>query len=216
MPSLAALSCGWHRIHAAAGDATDEIGLLMVPDENVHGVISDVDDTILVTEVGSKRRMLINTLLRNPLQRKVVPHAATAYRALLARNPRPAAAPMFYLSATPRQLHLVLQAFLDHNGFPPGVLVTKRITNDQTTEPLLDQVAYKTARIEQILKRVPHVTFTLIGDDTESDPEIFASIQERYPQRIGSIWIRGINSDLQRVRLPNQGSFADLLLGARD
>jgi phosphatidate phosphatase APP1 len=211
MHNIAAIPCGWHRIHTVAGDATDEIGLLLVPPENVHGIISDVDDTILITHVSSKRLMLMNTFLRNPLQRQVVPGIANAYRAMLAKNPRPAAAPMFYLSATPRQLHLALQAILDHNGMPPGVLITKRITNDASSEPLLDQLVYKTAKIEQILARVPHVTFTLIGDDAERDPEVFAAIREHHPSRIGSIWIRHVHPDPQRPRLPGQGDLTELI-----
>jgi phosphatidate phosphatase APP1 len=211
MHNLAAIPSGWHRIHAAAGDATDEIGLLLVPPENAHGVISDVDDTILITQVSSKRLMLINTFLRNPTQREVVPGIAAAYRALLAKNPMPAAAPMFYLSATPRQLHLPLQAILDRNGMPPGVLITKLITNDATSEPLLDQLAYKTAKIEQILARVPHARFTLIGDDAERDPEVFAAIRDRHPSRIDAIWIRRVHPDPERPRLPGQGNLTDLL-----
>lgn len=210
LENLAGLAPGWHRMHAESGDATDEIGLLLVPRENVHGVISDVDDTLLISEVTRKRQLLVNTLLRNPLQRLVVPGIAQLYQALLARNPHPSCAPMFYLSATPRQLHLPLQAALDHNGLPKGVLITKRITNDRTSESL-NQFAYKFAEIAEILEYVPQARFTLIGDDGEHDPEVFESIREHYPERIDSIWIRHVRPIDQRSSVPHQGNLAELI-----
>jgi phosphatidate phosphatase APP1 len=208
--NLAALPPGWHRIHAEAGDAQDEIGLLLVPPENVYGVISDVDDTLLISQVTRKWQLLINTLLRNPLQRLVVPGIAHLYRSLLERNPQPHCAPMFYLSATPRQLHLPLQAILDHNDLPKGVLVTKRVTNDRSSESL-NQFVYKFAKIEEILELVPHARFVLIGDDGEHDPEVFESVREYYPDRIEAIWIRRVHPDPARPRIAHQGDLADLL-----
>ena len=209
--NLAALPAGWHRFRASAGDADDEAGLLLVPPENTHGIVSDVDDTILVTEVGSKRRMLSNTLLHNPLQRRIFPGMPQLYRRLAALNPVAAAAPVFYLSATPRQLHLPLQAILEHNQLPRGVLITKRVTGDATSEPVRDQFAYKTRKIEQLLERLPHVTFTLIGDDAERDPDIFAAIRKQHPTRIAAVWVRRVNAHPHLAVRPDQGDLAALL-----
>jgi phosphatidate phosphatase APP1 len=202
---------GWHRIGGKIEGSSSETGLLIVPPGNVSGLISDFDDTIIVTEVNSTRRMLANTLLRNPLQRQAVPGTAALYRELAARNPLPEAAPIFYLSASPRQLHFAIETFLGHNGFPPGILVTKRVTNDDTSEPLLDQIAYKTAKIEEILARLPQVQFTLIGDDGESDPEVYEAIRAKYPDRIDAIWIRRVNSDPKRAVFASQGDLQELL-----
>jgi phosphatidate phosphatase APP1 len=155
--------------------------------------------------------MLINILMRNPLQRLVVDGIAALYRRLTHANPFPAAAPFFYLSATPRQLHLPMQAVLEHNGLPKGVLITKRVTGDATSEPVRDQFAYKTRKIEFILERLPHVNFTLIGDDGEKDPEVFHSIAARFPERIRDIWIRRVHRDSIRARFENQRDLSELL-----
>ncbi len=208
---LEALPSGWHQIGGQVQASGTETGLLVVPLANVHGLISDLDDTILVSDVNSTRRMLANTLLRNPLQREAVPGAAQLYHQLAARNPDAASAPIFYLSASPRQLHFSIETFLAHNGFPRGVLITKRVTNDETREPLRDQAAYKTARIEQILARVPHARFTLIGDDGERDPEIYGEIRRFHPDRIEAVWIRRVNPDPRRPKLADQGDLAMLL-----
>jgi phosphatidate phosphatase APP1 len=211
LTDLVGLAPGWHRIGGQVGESSTESGLLVVPETNALGLISDLDDTILVTEVNSTRRMLANSLLRNPLQRQAVPGTAALYHRLAARNPNPAAAPIFYLSASPRQLHFALETFLGHNGFPPGVLITKRVTNDDTSEPLSDQVAYKTAKIEEILARVPGARFTLIGDDGERDPEIYDGIRNAHPDRIEAIWIRRVNPDPKRPMLADQGDLDTLL-----
>lgn len=214
LADLSALTPGWHQIGGEVAGSSTEAGLLVVPDANSHGLISDIDDTILVTEVTSTRRMLANTLLRNPMQREAVPGTAALYRELAAKNADAAAAPVFYLSASPRQLHFSIETFLAYNGFPRGVLITKRVTNDETSEPLFDQTGYKKARVEEILARVPHSRFTLIGDDGEHDPEIYEEIRRLYPERIEAIWIRRVHPDPERPQLAGQGDLAALLDGS--
>jgi len=208
---LDALPPGWHVVTAATADASGLGELLIVPPGNVHGLISDVDDTIQITEVNDRSRLLANTFLKNALQRTVVPGVGGFYAELAARNELPSAAPIIYLSASPRQLHAGISQFIAHNQLPRGVLITKRITNDATSEPLLDQYAYKTAKLMQLLTLLPHVSFTLIGDDGESDPEIFAAIQRQYPNRVAAIWIRRVNPDTRRPRIEQQGDLSEQL-----
>jgi phosphatidate phosphatase APP1 len=206
-----ALPPGWHAVNAKSGDASGDSRLLIAQSTNTHGIVSDVDDTIQVTEVNSTTRMLANTLLQNPMQRQPVAGAADFYRELASANPAPDATPIFYLSASPRQLHEPLELFLKHHAFPTGVLITKRVTNDSTSDPIKDQFAYKTAKLEEIFTRLPTVRFTLIGDDGEADPEIFQALRERFPDRVAAIWIRRVNPDPKRARLPNQGNLNERL-----
>lgn len=166
---------------------------LVVPPGNVLGIISDIDDTVLVTEVGSTYLMLRNTFLRNPLQREAVPGMVALYARTLAANPRPEAAPLFFVSSSPDALHGYLEDFLDASGFARSVLVTRRLSLEGDGDPL-DPVLYKSGRIAQILERLPDVRFVLVGDDGESDPEIYAAIRERYPERIADVWIRRVAS----------------------
>ena len=198
---------GWHEVGATSGETRGSGRLLLVAPDITHGVISDFDDTVVVSEVNSKQRLLKNSLLRNFMQREAVPGAPQLYTRLA--NERPTA--MFYLSASPRQLQGSIQSFLDHNGFPPGVLITKKVTNDSSSEPLHDQVAYKTEKLVDLFERLPHIRFTLIGDDGEHDPEIYDALRTRYPDRVEAIWIRRVHPDPNRVRLENQGDLDDLL-----
>lgn len=207
----ATLAPGWHEIQAEGGKTSAVGQLLVVPPENRLGLISDLDDTILVSEVTDKRRLLANTFLKNAAQRQAVPGMAALYTKVMAHNPLPATAPLFYLSASPRQMHEAIADFLGRNAFPPGVLITKRITNDFSSEPRLDQFAYKTAKIEEIFARLPWVRFVLVGDDGERDPEIYDWVRQRYPERVADIWIRRVSPDPQRHRPPQQKNLADIL-----
>ncbi len=208
-----ALTAGWHEIAAGSRHGTGHGRLLVVPQANRLGMISDLDDTILVSEVTSKPRLLANSFLKNPTQRQAVPGMAALYARTLAANPQPASAPLFYLSASPRQLHEPIDEFLDGNGFPAGVLITKRVTDDASSDPLFDQFAYKTRQIEAILERLPWVRFILVGDDGERDPEIYDWVRRRHPERVAEIWIRRVRGDGGAPLPPGQKALATVLAG---
>lgn len=205
------LASGWHELRAEGGKTSAQGRLLVVPPENRLGLISDLDDTILISEVTNKRRLLANTFLKNATQRQAVPGMAELYGRVMAHNPQPAAAPLFYLSASPRQMHDAISEFLGRNAFPPGVLITKRVSNDHSSEPLLDQFNYKIHKIEEIFARLPWVRFVLVGDDGERDPEIYDWVREHYPERVVDIWIRHVSTDPKRHRPPHQKNLAEVL-----
>jgi phosphatidate phosphatase APP1 len=91
------------------------------------------------------------------------------------------------------------------------VLITKRVTDDRSSEPLIDQFAYKTQKIEDILARLPLVRFVLVGDDGERDPEVYDWVRARHPDRIEAIWIRRVHPDAKRPRIAGQRDLTDVL-----
>jgi phosphatidate phosphatase APP1 len=209
------LTPGWHRVQAEGGKTSAVGQLLVVPPENQLGLISDLDDTILISEVTNKRRLLANTFLKNSAQRQAVPGMAALYTRVMAHNPQPAAVPLFYLSASPRQMQDAIADFLGRNAFPPGVLITKRITNDLSSEPRLDQFGYKIRKVVEIFDRLPWVRFVLVGDDGERDPETYDWLRQHYPERVADIWIRHVSPDPLRHRPPHQKNLA-VVLAAED
>ena len=198
------LTYGWHTVTAQGTTATGHGKLLIASPHNPVGIISDLDDTIMISDVLRKHTLLENTLLKNPQQRQAVPGVAALYNTLTQRNPTPESTALFYLSASPRQLHDNITDFLRLNHFPKGVLITRKIGLDGTSDPLIDTFTYKTEKISQILDLIPETKFILAGDDGEKDPEIYNWIWQRYPDRIEAIWIRRVHPDPQRQRFPNQ------------
>lgn len=194
------VATGWRPVLVeVAGDpARTEARLLVVPDGETLGIISDVDDTVLVTEVGDRSRMLAHTFLENPLQRQPFAGAAALYRSIVARNALPAAAPVIYLTGSPRQLLPAIRAFLEHNGFPAGPVIGRKVTDGDGGDPLVDQERYKLERIEAILEDLPDARFVLSGDDGERDPEVYRQVRERHPKRIEAVYIRRASGDPTR------------------
>jgi hypothetical protein len=152
-------------------------------------VISDIDDTIKITEVTNLGATVRNTFLE-PF--RPVPGMADLYKKWEQAN-----ANFFYVSASPWQLYLPLAEFVRSNGFPAGVFGMKlfRLKDSTITSILEDPEKYKPGGIEPILKRFPKRHFVLVGDSGERDPEIYAQLARRYPQQIARILIRNVTRE---------------------
>ncbi len=203
---------GWHAIESDPSRSSDA-GLLVVDPRNRRGLISDLDDTIVVSEVLEKRTLLKNSLVVAPESREAVPGMAELYRRLLAEpaNPAPESAAMFYVSASPRQLTDNLRAFLRAKGFPRGVLRLKELSAASEDSLTGDQRAYKRRVLREILRAYPEVRFALFGDDGVQDPEIYAELQREFPAQIEGVWIRRVHPDAERPRFAGQADLRELL-----
>ncbi|WP_148714042.1 phosphatase domain-containing protein [Chitinolyticbacter meiyuanensis] len=199
------LAPGWHAM-SSIPPASSTARLLVPHPDNRIGIISDVDDTLVVSQVNAKSSLLRNSLMRPAEGRQAFAGTAELYTRIAASNPQPATMAVFYLSASPRQFTDNLRRFLAAQAFPQGVLLTKRWGEGSLT----DQRSYKTARLEAVLAALPKVRFYLFGDDGEQDPEIYDQLRQRYPDRIAGIWIRRVNPNPARPRLPDQGDLGAL------
>ncbi|MEO8153375.1 MAG: phosphatase domain-containing protein [Rhizobacter sp.] len=203
------LAPGWHEITSTPIASTPAHWLVHDP-RNQLGVISDIDDTILITDVNHTGQLLRNSLAVPPDERKAVPRMAALYHAWAKKNANPEATPVFYVSASPRQLSDGTRRFLKRNGFPQGVLQLKEVSS-QSRDPLTDQQGYKVRRITAVLKAFPDVRFVLFGDDGERDPESYAQVSALFPNQIVGVWIRRVNPDPARARIAGQQDTDELL-----
>ena len=162
------------------------------------GVISDLDDTVISTEVTSKLKMFVNTALRNEYTRTPFAGVAAFYKALQKGASGGENNPIFYVSSSPWNLYPLLSEFLRINRIPLGPLFLKDFGN-QTLFDSANHASHKIENIERILSVYPHLPFVLIGDSGEKDPEIYAEIVSKYPNSIRVIYIRNINLDAARV-----------------
>ena len=203
------LKPGWHDITTEPAPSSPA-GLLVVDPANRFGIISDLDDTILVSDVLKKKTLFTNSLAVPAGNREPVTGMADLYRRLLKQNPAPESSAVFYVSASPRQLTDNLRTFLNLNGFPRGVLHLKEIS-EASDESLLDQRDYKRRSIEAVFAAYPAVRFALFGDDGEKDPEIYAELQAKFPAQIEGVWIRRVDPNPARAKFPGQKDVAGLL-----
>ena len=184
------LSAGWHEIQLRLdGAGVAETGMVLVPSPDAEfGVISDLDDTVIQSDVTRKFRMMVTLALSNAHTRKPFRGVAAFYRALhCGRNP------FFYVSNNPRNLYAPLVEFLHHQQLPAGPLLLRdyglRMNKD-----------HKVSAIEDILATYPALRFILIGDSGEQDPEIYTAILSRSPERVRVIYIRSVDRSPTRLQ----------------
>lgn len=183
------------------GDARRFSGRVQLVGPQGVMVVSDIDDTIKVTEVLDRRAMIRNTFYR-PF--RAVPGMAAVYRRWAGQG-----AVLFYLSASPWQLWPALQAFMQKAGFPRGAVRLRRfrVKDGSLVDFLGSSADYKTATIRKLLARFPERQLVLVGDAGERDPEIYGRIARAHPERIRRVFIRSLpGADVSDERL--QRAFA--------
>lgn len=153
-------------------------------------VISDLDDTIKISNVRKRDELLRNTFSR-PF--KVVPGMADAYKAWS----KTTNVTFHYVSASPSQLRAPIAQFLEENQFPAGsVHLSVFDWRKQLSQKHGSLAAgYKPGVIEPILKQFPQRRFVLVGDSGELDPEIYGEIARKFPAQIHRIFIRDVTND---------------------
>jgi len=161
---------------------------LLVPASGLS-VISDIDDTVKITDVRNQQEVLLNTFLR-PF--KAVPGMAERYQNL-ARDPQTR---FHYLSSSPIQLLPALADFLRDAGFPPGSMHLRESTTWRTVIPGNGESrAHKLAAIERLLEDFPLRRFLLIGDSGDLDPEIYGEVARTRPERVEGVVIRDVTGE---------------------
>jgi phosphatidate phosphatase APP1 len=156
-------------------------------------VISDIDDTIVWTHVGDRRRMLWTLARSNAATRKPLDGVAALYRALHDGSEGDEANPIFYVSSGPWNLYPPLIDFLRINGLPRGPVFLKDWGRHSVYE-WRDHGTHKLASIREIMAAFAHLPFVLIGDSGEQDPEIYLRVVREFPGRIASIYIRSVSA----------------------
>jgi len=169
---------------ASAEDEPPGDGFIHLVESTGSSVISDIDDTVKVTNVADRRELLRNTLLR---EFAAVPGMPDVYRRW-----RDGGTVFHYVSASPWQLSRCLCGFLDDVGLPAGSMHLKLFRLKDTT-PLGRFPSRKRSKrraIEDIMRDFPGRRFVLVGDSGELDPEVYASVARRRGPQVAGIAIR--------------------------
>ncbi len=189
---------GWLSFRAVSDDHIGTGRVRLIPPRGVS-VISDVDDTIKVTEIPSgEEAVLNNTFFRDF---RATPCMAEYYTAMNSDTA------FHYVSGGPWQMYQPLSEFLfsGDGGFPEGSFHMKDVrTNPFESESYADiwallasgsqQATFdqKVRQIRTLLDQFPERTFILIGDSGEKDPEVFAEIRSVHEQQIQAVYIRDV------------------------
>jgi phosphatidate phosphatase APP1 len=155
-----------------------------------HGisVISDIDDTIKMTGILQG----VKTVLGNTFFKKTndVPGMADVYNEWYRKG-----VAFHYVSNGPWQLYPMLDQFFRDHRFPPGAAHLRMY--DGISAVLQDQPGQtKQDRIIDIFNDFPHRRFILVGDSGEKDPEVYAEIARRFPDRVVCIFIHDVTTPM--------------------
>jgi phosphatidate phosphatase APP1 len=178
----------------------------VIPAEGVF-IVSDIDDTIKISEVRDKKALMRNTFVE-PF--RAVPGMAEWYREMQRIGTGEPRVFFHYLSASPIQLGPALAKFLRDADFPESILYLRESTSWRTLYAnQKDSIAHKKKVLTRLLTDFPKRKFILIGDSGESDPEIYADIARDYPERILAIHIRNVTGE-DRAAPRYQKTFAGI------
>jgi phosphatidate phosphatase APP1 len=165
-------------------------------------VVSDFDDTVAVSEVLSKRKLLANALLRDERTQAPVKGMAALYGCL---GEKPAFA---LVSGSPVQFGPRVSAFLLNNGYPSMGLYLREISPATLHD-------YKQPVIRKLLEEIPNRA-VLVGDSGEHDPEVYKQMRDEFPGRVLRIYIRDAGRAEDKSRFEGMFLFNDPKLAALD
>ncbi|MDP5169166.1 MAG: DUF2183 domain-containing protein [Bacteroidia bacterium] len=156
------------------------------------GVISDVDDTILVTGATSLRQMARWTFLHNAHTRHRLPGVGQWYRSLSEGAHETQQNPFFYVSSSPWNFFDLLHDFICLNHIPQGPLLLRDYGIDEQKMVVPTHGSHKIERCEALFYAFPHLCFVLIGDAGQEDAFIYRELLSRHPHRIKAVIIRAV------------------------
>ncbi len=159
------------------------------------GVVSDLDDTVLQSEVGRFVQAARLVLFENARTRLPFPGVAAFYQALAAGRTGADANPVFYVSSSPWNLYDVIADFLDARGLPAGPLLLR---DWDLARELARTAPFKLARIRELFDAYPALPFVLVGDSAQADPEVYAEVARLYPGRVPAVYIRDVTRSAER------------------
>jgi len=200
------IEAGWHSItvHLLKNqgfDSTIGEGKLFVPHATQYGFISDIDDTVLVSHSAHTGKKLRVMFTKNPRSRKTFADVVKFYQLLALTHTEPSLPnPFFYVSSSEWNLYDDLNEFFKHNGLPKGAFLLNNIKKwYQLLRTGKTKHEGKLNRVTRILKAFPKQRFILLGDNSQSDPQIYVSIANKYPEQIVAIYIRNISLEKEII-----------------
>jgi phosphatidate phosphatase APP1 len=160
--------------------------------DNLWGIISDIDDTVIETGATDFVKNWRRVLVERPADRLAVPGASTLYK-IIARDHAAPARPFFYVSSSPWNLYGFITEFMELNAIPHGPMFLKDygIDSNQLIDKGHDE--HKLAAIETVLAFYPEMRFLLIGDNGQRDVTIYARVVEHFGPRVAAVFIRDVD-----------------------
>ncbi|WP_437184967.1 phosphatidate phosphatase App1 family protein [Planctomicrobium sp. SH668] len=147
-------------------------------------IVSDVDDTIKVTNVANRKELLANTFTR---EFRSVDGMPQLYQSWAKQG-----GTFHYVSSSPWPLYQPLVNWLDQDGFPVGAMHLRHIRLRDLRSDKKKGTSFRTklTSIQTLLRQYPQRTFFLCGDSGERDAEIYSEVARDFGRQISFVAIR--------------------------
>ncbi len=190
-------SPGWHEVKVQLaegvvkkyhGSITGE-GQIYVPFTNQYAVISDIDDTFLISHSSNLRKRLFVLLTENAYSRQPFEGVVTHYQALAHAGTEVSEPnPFFYVSSSEWNLYDYIREFSHKNELPKGIYLLNQLKRiSQAWKTGQNKHGTKFIRISRILETFPSQDFILLGDDSQQDPVIYASVVDHFRDQVKAV-----------------------------
>ncbi len=184
------LEPGWHELRLSAEGATPVTAGVNVIDPDVgFGVVSDIDDTVMVTALPRPLLAAWHTFVVNEHARATTPGMPVLYERLTAQHP---GAPVIYLSTGAWNVAPTLTRFLSRNLYPRGALLLTDWgpTPDRWFRSGQD---HKRTSLERLAGEFPGIRWLLVGDDGQHDESIYGAFVSRHAEKVAAVCIRQLS-----------------------
>ena len=198
----AELAPGWATARFSIDDGPEHTAPLHVVGPTTRlGLVSDIDDTVIVTMLPRPLRAFRNAFLVRENERRPVPGMADLYQQVIAEHPDVF---VVYLSTGAWNTARPLIGFLDRHGYPRGPLL---MTDWGPTAEgwFRSGQAHKHAQLSRLLDELPQLRWLLVGDDGQHDPEIYAEVAAMHPGRVLGVAIRQLTLTEQLAHVAPTG-----------
>lgn len=170
--------------------------VLILENNPEYGIISDVDDTFLISHSTNTIKKMRLMLFKNAITRMPFEGVGAFFRALEKGMNKQESNPFFYVSSSEWNLYDLLVDFCDFHHIPKGpfLLQEKKINILKFWKSGGGKHNHKLVKIRTLLNLYKNLNFVLIGDSGQKDAEIYTTIAQEFPGRIKVIYIRNVSS----------------------
>jgi phosphatidate phosphatase APP1 len=184
------LDPGWHRIlmSSEGSDVAKALAFVVDP-QATFGVVSDIDDTVMVTALPRPLLAAWHTFVVNEHARATTPGMPVLYERLSSRYP---GGPFIYLSTGAWNVAPTLTRFLSRNLYPAGALL---LTDWGPTANSWFRSGreHKRSSLERLAREFPQIKWLLVGDDGQHDESIYRDFATQHPDNVAAVCIRRLS-----------------------
>lgn len=187
------LPAGWQTVTFESADGRlTNARVFITPSDQRVGIVSDIDDTVMVTSLPRPLLAAWNTFVLDEHARAAVPGMNVLYQRLETKfgDER---TPVVYLSTGSWNVAPTLNRFLGRNMYPFGPLL---LTDWGPTPQRLFRsgTEHKRQNLRRLREEFPQMKWLLIGDDGQHDEQIYGEFAAEFPESVLAIAIRQLSN----------------------